>query len=211
MKKTKIKKDYQFFIILILCFWLFLALIVIFSSGAYRKFSLLTDIKLDHKFPLSHSYLAEKDLYSLNDYKFDSFHFSSNGESFALIEEVNNEECIILNTKNLGCYDKINDLIFSPNGNSFAYIAKSKGKVKAVVNGESSKLYDWIFPPYFFSDDGHVFVFRVRKGVNERVLVNNLESREFDRVLRVFQVNEEKTIVYYALLNNVLWRGEITW
>ncbi len=211
MKKTKIKKDYQFFILLILSFWLFLALVIIFSSGAYRKFSLLSDINIDQKFPLSHSYLAEKDLYNLGDYRFDSFRFSSNGENFALIEEIDNRQCIILNAKNLGCYDKIDDLLFSNNGENFAYIAKNKGKVKAVVNGEPSKLYDWIFPPYFFSDDDQVFVLRARERTKEKVLVNNLESREFDKVLRVFQVNEEKTIVYYALLNNVLWRGEITW
>lgn len=125
MKKTKVKKDYQFFILLILCFWLFLCLIIIFSSGAYRKFSLLTDIKIDSKFPLSHSYLEERNLYDLNDYQYNSFRFSSDGQSFALIEKIDEKDCLIFNKEILACYDKIEDLFFSENSQGFAYIARN--------------------------------------------------------------------------------------
>jgi hypothetical protein len=211
MKKTKTKKDYQFFILLTLTAWLFLALILIFSSGAYRKLSLLTDNNMSHRFSLSNNYLEERFLYNLNDYQANTFRFSPNGQSFALIEKQANKDCLILNNQNLACYDKVEDLLFSPNSHSFAYIAKENNQVKVVVNGNCSDLYDWIFPPYFFSDEAEVFVFRARKGTNEMVVVNNIESQNYDRILNIFQLKNEKTLVYYALLNNSLWRGEINW
>ncbi len=211
MKKTKIKKDYQFFILLILSAWLFLCLIIIFSSGAYRKFSLLTDMHPDSKFPLESSYIKERSLYNLNNYQYQSFRFSPDGQSFALIEEINEKECLILNANLIDCHDKIDDLIFSKNGQGFSYIAKEGRKVKTVVNGVISDLYDWIFPPYFFSHDAQVFVFRARKGNSEIVVVNNLVSKEYEKVLHIFEIEDENTVVFYGLLNNKLWRGEITW
>lgn len=212
MKKRKIKKDYQFFLLLILCAWLFLALILIFSSSAYKKFSLLTDTNIDHKFPLiSSNYLEERSLYDLNDYQYNSFRFSPNGQSFALIEKEADSDCLVLDAQSIDCYEKIEDMLFSKNSQSFAYIVKENNKSKVVVNGLFSDSYDWIFPPYFFNDNGDIFVFRARRGTSEMVVVNNQVSRSYDKILNIFLVEDEDIIVFYALLNNSLWRGEINW
>jgi protease II len=210
-KNKKTKKDYLFLALIVLSAWLFLALVLIFSSSAYRHFSLLNEKVIENKFSLGVNYLEERLLYNLSDYQFNSFKFSNDGQSFALIEEENSQECIILNTKNLGCYTKVEDLIFSPKGNSFAYIVKEGNKTRAIINNIEGNLYDWILPPYFFNDEGTIFVYRAKKRSEEMVIVNNQTSYSYDKVLNIFSTKDKNSLVFYALKNNKLWRGVINY
>ncbi len=209
MKKTK--KDYLFLTLLISMACIFLALLVFFSSSFYLHFTLLSKESVDDSFSLGSKYLEERLLSDLGDYKFDSFVFSRDGQNFALIEEENESQCVILNDRNLGCYKSVKDLIFSPKGNSFAYIIKDDNKARAIVNYEEGDLYDWILPPYFFNEDGRIFVYRAKNRSEEMVVVNDQVSYSYDKILDIFPVTDKDTIVFYALKNNKLWRGEINY
>ncbi len=205
------KRDYLFLALVVLISCLFLALVLIFSTNTYRHFSLLSYKAIDDSYSFATNYIEERNLYNLNDYQFESFKFSSDGQSFALIEKKDDSQCLILNGKNLSCYGKIDDLIFSPRGNSFAYIVKENNKARAIINQKEGNLHDWILPPYFFNDNGRIFVYRVKNRSEEMVVVNNQTSYSYDRVLRIFPVKDKNTIVFYALKNDKLWRGEINY
>ena len=209
MKKNK--KDYLFLTLLISMACIFLSLLVFFSSSVYRHFTLLSKQTVDDSFSLGTKYLEERLLYDLDDYQFDSFSFSRDGQSFALIEEENDSQCVILNAKKLACYQKVEDLIFSPKGNSFAYIVKDDNKARAIINHKQGDLYDWILPPYFFNEDGRIFVYRAKNRSEEMIVVNDQVSYSYDRILNIFPVIDKDTIVFYALKNNKLWRGEINY
>ncbi len=134
--------------------------------------------------------------------------FSPNGERFALVTSVGAKEAVILDGKTGPAFDKITFLTFSPDSRSFAYIAKDGNREKAVINGEVGQEFDWIFAPRIFNSDGQLFAYRARQGESEVVVINQEVSRLYKRILSIFVNPENDQIIFFATLDNQLWRGQ---
>jgi len=138
-----------------------------------------------------------------------SFKASPDGRSFAYVIKKNNEVQVVLNDVAEPLFDEIRFMTFSSDGQNFAYIARRADKIWAVVNGESHPAYDFILSPYFFSPDSRYFIYKARQGPKEVLVINGHESRPYELIYDPLVTVDNGAIVFFALDDNQLWRGEI--
>lgn len=138
-----------------------------------------------------------------------SFQVSPDGRSFAYILKNDETEQVVLNEVAGPLFETIRFMSFSPDSKNFAYIAKKDNRFVAVVNGEINKAYDFILEPRLFSPDSRYFIYKARKGTKDILVINGQETRSYDFIYNPFVVSDGKAIVFFALDNNLLWRGEI--
>ncbi len=138
-----------------------------------------------------------------------SFLTSPNGQSIAYIfnDQKFNKKTVSLNSQAGASYDDITFMKFSPSGQRFAYGAKVNGKNLVVLDGQEGKLYDWIFEPHFFSPDNQYFIYKARTNRGDILVFNTWESRPYDRIYSVTINNSQTKLIFYARLDDQIWRG----
>lgn len=138
-----------------------------------------------------------------------SFQPSPDGYSFAYILKNNDTEQVVLNEVAGPLFEEIVFMSFSPDSKSFAYIAKKDKKMWPVINGEIGAPYEFILQPRLFTPDSRYFIYKVRKGTKDVLVINGRESRSYDFIYNPFVTSDNSALVFFALDNNRLWRGEV--
>lgn len=214
-KLTDFQKQQRYLLWLMLFLTFIASSFLFFLSWQFSRLDLLSPFLKNNLLPLmSASEILEERPMSFLPSREDglqrlSFQASPDGRSFAYILKNNDSQQVVLNERAGPLFDEIMYMSFSPDSKKFAYIAKKDKKMWPVINGEIGQPYDFILQPRLFSPDSRYFIYKARKGTKDVLVINGRESRSYDFIYNPFVSADNSSIVFFALDNNRLWRGEI--